>query len=538
MKAITISVLSFLIAPPLHAQDATNKQLSKKIQLLQQQARELQNELNQLQHQLLQQPTQKDESAPGRTAKKHLIKPVKKHLTKPVTKHKKLREKSTSTFHSSNVYVHTLNGHPESVEFNPTALLAEGKVVTFIGGTPVITAPYLGSRPAFSGSDYIVNISSINRDIRLMEQRRQLYRAYQGMGYPTPNTPIIALSGKVEPIGSIGDSYTRDVTADWNLGSAELDASSALNSTVQGYISLAYDPAPPSFSGQRIANSTFGLGMGFVNIGNLDKSPYYFTAGQLFVPFGRFSSAMISAPLTMIMGRTKARPFILGYKSQGASGPFAAIYGFKGDTTLDNSGVGGVNIGYIYNTRYTAGEIGASFISSIDNAGGLQANGARQGNFAGFASFVHGSEAVKTIPAAGVHGTLRFASYNLTAEWVGSRTFRAQDLSFNGHGAQLQALQLEAGKTFMLFNRPSSFALGFQWSKEALALRLPERRFSALYNISIWKDTVESLEYRRDLDYGLNQFANGSAPPGVVNTNTIGTNQAANTVLAQIGVYF
>ncbi len=531
MKDITVFSLSFLMGLPLHAQDNTNEQLNKKIQLLQQQTHELQHELDQLQRQLVQEPPQKSEPKP--------VSKTKKQMLKPETKTKKAPERKLSpTFHDSNVYVHTLNGHPESVEFNPTALLSEGKVVTFIGGTPVITAPYLGSRPAFSGSDYIVNISSINRDIRLMEQRRQLYRAYHAMGYPSPNTPIIALSGKVEPIGSIGDSYTRDVTADWNLGSAELDASSALNSTVQGYISLAYDPTPPSLGGQRIANSTFGLGMGFVNIGNLDRSPYYFTAGQLFVPFGRFSSAMISAPLTMIMGRTKARPFILGYKSQGESGPFAAIYGFKGDTTLNNSGVGGVNVGYVYNTQYTAGEVGASFISSINNAGGLQANGARQGDFAGFASFTHGSEAVKTIPAIGVHGTLRFSSYNLTAEWVTSHTFRAQDLSFNGHGAQLQAIQLEAGKTFMLFNRPSSFALGFQWSKEALALRLPERRFSAVYNISIWKDTVESLEYRRDLDYAYNQFANGSAPPGVVNVNTIGSNQAANTILAQIGVYF
>jgi len=207
MKAITIFVLSFLIVLPLHAQDNTNEQLNKKIQLLQQQTRELQNELNQLQRQLVQHTPEK-------------------HEPKPVSKTKKIPEKKPApTFHNSNVYVHTLNGHPESVEFNPTALLAEGKVVTFIGGTPVITAPYLGSRPAFSGSDYIVNISSINRDIRLMEQRRQLYRAYHAMGYPAPNTPIIALSGKVEPIGSIGDSYTRDVTADWNLGSAELDVS-------------------------------------------------------------------------------------------------------------------------------------------------------------------------------------------------------------------------------------------------------------------------------------------------------------------------
>ena len=53
--------------------------------------------------------------------------------------------------------------------------MADGRVVTFIAGTPVVTSPYLGARPAYDGSDYIVNISSINRDVRLMEQRRRLY---------------------------------------------------------------------------------------------------------------------------------------------------------------------------------------------------------------------------------------------------------------------------------------------------------------------------------------------------------------------------
>ena len=523
MKALTILVLSFLATLPLHANNNNDEQLNRKIERLQQQTRDLQAELSQLQHELV----------------KHTP-PQHKHKIKPLPKTKKSSKKKQITpVHDSNVYVHTLNGHPESVEFNPTALLSEGKVVTFIGGTPVITAPYLGSRPAFDGSDYIVNISSINRDLRLMEQRRRLYRAYKAMGYSTPNTPIIALSGKAEPIGTLGDSYTQDVSADWNLGSAELDAAAAMNNMVQAYISLAYDPSPASYSNQRIANSSVGLGMAFVNIGDLDKSPYYFTAGQLFVPFGRYSSAMISAPLTMVMSRTKSRPFILGYKSQNETGPFAAIYGFKSDTISGDTGVVGVNTGYVFNTGRFAGEIGASFISSMNNAGGMQANGAYQANFSGFSSLLHGSEAVKPIPAVDVHGTLRFASYNLTAEWVGTtQTFRTQDLSFNGHGAQLQALQLEAGKTFRSFNKPATIALGFQWSKEALALRLPTRRFSALYNISIWKDTVESLEYRHDIDFGPHQFANGSAPTGSFNTNTIGTGQSADTVLAQIGVYF
>lgn len=90
----------------------------------------------------------------------------------------------------------------------------------------------------------------------------------------------------------------------------------------------------------------------------------------------------------------------------------------------------------------------------------------------------------------------------------------------------------------MMFDKPASIGVGYQWSKDTLALNMPRHRFSGVYNISIWKDTVESLEYRHDIDYGVTQFGNGAAPMGQVNANTYGTGGSSDTILAQIGVYF
>lgn len=517
MKFSTLFLSMILCTPSLFAATDADKTLHQEVKQLQQESLKLQHQVNQLNHQLT------------HHAKKNVS---KKHPKTPPPK---------STVRDSRVYVHELTGHPESLEFYPTALLSDNQVVTFIAGTPVVTAPYLGSRPAFDGSDYIVNISSINRDIRLMQQRRTLYNAYRQMGYPIPNTPIITISGKVEPIAALTKSYRTSASGDFDLGSAELDTAASVNETVQAYFSLAYNPFPAAFTftNQRVAQSSMGLGMGFINVGDLNKSPFYFTAGQLFAPFGRYSNSMVSSTLPMIMSRTKTRPFILGYKSQGETGPFAAIYGFRGDTTLGNAGAAGVNAGYIFSTANTSGEIGASLISSIDNAGGMQANGSGPSNFGGFASTTNGSEAIKEIPAVDVHGNIRIDRYNFTAEWVGAtEPFRAQDLSFNGVGAQPQALQLEAAATFKAFTKPATLAVGYQWSKETLALRLPEQRISGVFNISIWKDTVESLEYRHDIDFNRNQYANGAAPSGSINANTLGTGHCSDTVLAQIGVYF
>ncbi len=464
--------------------------------------------------------------------KSHSIKHTQQAVIKP-------RSTKGRLYHNSMVRVHTLDEHPESLDFYPTALIADDHLLTYIAGTPVVTSPYLGNRPAFDGSDYIVNISSINRDIRLMQQRRSLYRAYHQIGYPAPTIPIVAISGKTEPMASLNRSYSGSYTGDLSLGSSELDVAAILNDKVEAYIGIAYDESPPAVGGQRVANSAFGLNMGFVNIGNLDASPIYFTAGQLYVPFGRFSSAMISAPLTMRLARTKARPFIIGYKSQQDNGPFAAFYGFKSDTTNGAATVAGLNAGYIFGNRHINGELGASIISAINDATGMQRTDAGPGTFGGFASNSNGTEFVKKVPAVGLHGNLNYDRFNWTAEWVTAiGAFRPEDLSFNGKGALPQAAQMEAGVTFMLFNRPSSLALGYQWSKDTLALKLPQHRMSGVFNISIWKDTVESLEYRHDIDFKTTQFANGASPVGVVNSNIIGTGKASDTILLQLGVYF
>lgn len=529
MKVKKILLALTFLSSPLYAEN--DEQLIQEIKRLQQQSKNLQSQLNTLQKKMV---------SHNSAQSHHQEKTVAKTLDKPSSTEAMKSGRVKDHYHSTRVTVHTPEEvDPESVGFYPTALVADNKVVTYIAGTPVVSSPYLGSRPAFDGSDYIVNISSINRDIRLMQQRRSLYRAYQSIGYPTPQVPIIAISGKAEPDGVISNPFRSSGSADLTLGSNEIDVAAILNKNVEAYVSVAYDASPPEV-GPRINNSAFNLNMGFINIGNLDNSPLYFTAGQLFVPFGRYSSSMISAPLPLNLARTKTRPFILGYKSQEDTGPFAAAYIFNSDTTLGKSGVGGANLGYIYNYNNVTGEIGASYISNIADAAGMQTTSSNMAaTFGGFGSFTNGNEAVRKTQAVDVHGNMAYERFNLAAEWVGAvQSFRPQDLSYNGRGAKPQAVQTELDVTFIAFDRPSSFGIGYQWSKDALALNLPLRSLVGVFNISIWKDTVESIEYKHDIDYNIYQFANGAAPVGGVNATTFGTGQSADTVSLQIGVYF
>lgn len=529
MKLKKVVLALVCLSSPLYAEN--NRQLQRDLERLQKQTQELQAQLTALQKKM---DTRKAKSSVN-SSKQTL--PQKPSAPVEVNKNQN-NDHNMVKYHASTITVHTPNEHPEHIGFFPTALVADRRIVTYIAGTPVVTSPYLGARPAFDGSDYIVNISSINRDIRLMQQRRRLYDAYKSIGYPIPQRPIIAISGKTEPIGTINSAYIGNTDADLTLGSSELDVAAALNENVEAYLSIAYDASPPEV-GPRINNSAFNLNLGFVNIGNLDKTPIYFTAGQLYVPFGRYSSSMISAPLTLNVARSKTRPFILGYKSQESTGPFAATYIYRSDTQLGRSGVGGVNLGYTFAHDDLTGEVGMSYISSINDAAGMQNTVASPGTFGGFGSLLHGSEFVRKTQAMDVYGNISYGRYNFTAEWVGAiQSFRVQDLSFNGHSARPQAVETEVGMTFKAFNRPSSVGLGYQWTQDALALNLPRQRFISVFNISIWKDTVESIEYRHDIDYAAYQFANGAAPAGTINAPTLGTGGSADTVSAQIGVYF
>lgn len=515
---------------------ADNEQLQQEIAQIQEQTKQLQAQINRLKKQLIKAPATK--TVTKRQVNKNKSQPSANQTSQPSTS-KAASKVEQQAFHSSIVSVHTVVHNPESIGFYPTALLADGKVLTYVAGTPVVTSPYTGDRPAFDGSDYIVNISSINRDIRLMQQRRRLYHAYESIGYPVPNIPIISISGKVEPAGIINDTFLNHTTGDINLGSSELNVAAALNDKVEAFMSIAYDDSAPEM-GPRVDNSAFSLNQGFVNIGDLDESPIYFTAGQLFVPFGRYSSSMISSPIILSFARTKARPFILGYKSQEDYGPYAAVYGFKSETSLGHTGLGGVNLGYIINHSGFSGDIGLGYLGSLTDSSGMQnTSSAPYTTFGGFSSITNGSELVKKVPGLDVHGNISFDRYSLTAEWVSAtNNFRVQDLSMNGYGAKPRGAQFEAAVTFMACSKPASIAAGYQWSKDTLALNLPAKRISAVFNISIWKDTVESIEYRHDIDFGRNTYANGATAIGGTNLNTLGTGESADSLIAQIGVYF
>ena len=222
--------------------------------------------------------------------------------------------------------------------------------------------------------------------------------------------PRNVLYTKTDPAIAYGYTPARTFS-DIQLSGANLNVTSEIADWALGALRISYNPSIPSRVTQatvltRSENSNIYLNTGFLTFGNFDKSPFYFTVGQIFLPFGEFSSSMATSTLPSRLGRFRERPVLLGWKQPGddSTGWNAQAFGFKGDTTLGatfvpptdvidpanppisnvakfKGGKGGVIDNGGFNLAYN-GEVskakfgfGGSWIYNISDSGGMQNTG-------------------------------------------------------------------------------------------------------------------------------------------------------------------
>ena len=77
------------------------------------------------------------------------------------------------------------------------------------------------------------------------------------------------------------------------------------------------------------------------------------------------------------------------------------------------------------------------------------------------------------------------------------------ELAFGDNGAEPAALNSELAYTTELRAKETVVAVGYQQSREALALGLPEQRFITSASMTIFTGTTLSLEYYLDQDYSM-----------------------------------
>ena len=391
------------------------------------------------------------------------------------------------------------------------------------GQSFVSTGPYVGIPLQYSGSNLVINSPSVNIDTQLLGIRKSI------LGHLALNDIVkeplhshLLLSGVVEAQANYTNRGGQPSASDIDVSNISLDAFFLGPSDwTLGFIEFSYENASPANSvfnannAYRVSNSRVFVNKAFITIGDFERSPFYATAGQFYVPFGTYSSIMISEPLTKTLGRTKARSVLLGFKQQADNGFYGAAYAFRGDShdeSVSKINNGGLNLGYMFKQGLFKADIGGGVIRNIADSAGMQF-----GN-----NFTNEEQLVHRAPAYNLRGLFSIGNHvDIISEYIGtSSRFNPNDMSFNGHGAKPSALDLEAAYSFFILeNRPSAIGIGYAQTNQALAMGLPLNRYSLLFNTSLWRNTLQSIEIRRDREYAASDRGQGAGlAPTVLQT--------------------
>lgn len=436
---------------------------------------------------------------------------------------------------------------------------------------------YLGQQYQFDGSELIVNSPSILQDLALIKQRQQQSVLSKKNGYPQESNPYLVLSGEVEGQANYAKANGGNYSSNLDLSDLKVAMQAVVSPWVTGFINLEYNngttrhstrfPISAS-SNDAVLNSSLGVRDAFITIGNLTKAPAYGSIGQLFVPFGRYSSAMAVSPITEAF-RTKARALSLGYYQSGDNGFSSNLFAFSaanGTVNQKNRFANyGLDLSYHFTINSMTSEIGAGYISNIASAQGLSDNGNptpcgpnsfNQGHceFAGF-SWLN-KPLANTVGGYDIHAKASFGKFTAIAEYVtAAKKFNVNDLFFMSnhtankvlpandiHGAKPKAFDVQGVYNFMAGNLPTAFALEYAQSSQALAMNIPKQAYAAGLNFDVWKDTIFSLEYAHNKDYAKGDISgsviSNNNQGHVAQASVLGDGKSSNVITAQIDMYF
>ncbi|NJO15999.1 MAG: LbtU family siderophore porin [Thioploca sp.] len=320
------------------------------------------------------------------------------------------------------------------------------------------------------------------------------------------NNNEVSLDGLVKIQGVYHQDYQKHEASDIIAHTVAFGLTARVHEWSTARLSLLYEERLPEVL------TPLEIDEAFITLGNDTVTPIYLAMGQMYVPFGRFESNLISYPLTYEMALIRAQAVQLGFKSASVYG---SIYGFNGNPdddqndTIDNYGS---NLGFAQETDFHSYDIGIGYINSIGNSFTI----------AGILP-VEPTE-YDYVDGLSTHLILNWGNVSLIGEYITAlNEFKVNHFAFAGQGAQPQAWNLEAAYRFNLVGKKLTLAAGYQATEEALALNLPQSRILSALSWAIDDNTTLGLEYAIDEDYDLTDG---------------GTGESAKTATLQLAVEF
>lgn len=328
------------------------------------------------------------------------------------------------------------------------------------------------------------------------------------------------------------------------VSSAALYLDADVSDWTKAHVGVAYSTSnqntynllrPGAYTNSEATSSDASLNLdeAYATIANFAKSPFYLKAGKQYLPFGSYTPfADITPALTQVLSQVNDPAATVGFvTNNGFNGSVYALQGV-GYSNAANTG-----------NRSAIQNYGASLaLNNTYNNIGYNAGFGYLSNMADVTGVAYALTNAAVNPSQGYHqrvgglaGNLgvKYAAFDIGGKWVGAmKKFNSADVAYvengNANGAKPAAWGVDAGYSFPVLAHGSRFGLGYQGSKQAVAVGLvgqdmPRTRYLADYTVNVSKYTDLGFELRHDTDYSV---SNG------------GTGNSTNTAVARLAVKF
>ena len=435
------------------------------------------------------------------------------------------------------------------------AAAAEHIAQSYASGITVTTSNVFDLRSAFDGSDLLTNLPSMNEDMLLLQQHQTFNNILPSNArFAYPHKALLEISGDISATDNTGYSVstpisnaTRKYYNELYLDDAKLDFNAFITPWLGAFLEVGKDSE---------YSYTPGITRGWLTIGNLNVSPVYFTAGYFHLPFGEYSSAMVTNPVTTTMFRITDPAVLIGYVNNGL---YAQGYlnstdksgAISGNDTNDHVSFG-ANAGYKFTKGRYSLDLGLGYNYNVNDAGGFQPITGDMGPWS--VLDVHGEDSLQ-LTNWKLGGKAEFIT-TLGKSPTAPGTSNLM-LTFNNKAAQPMALHVEMDANTNIKDRPFGLFLAYDQTWQAVGLNsapvnstsgasvisnlnsawtnIPQRMVATGFNVSIWQDTIFSMEYRHNFTYKAQGIGAGAAATATAVTQN-GTQE--DIVTAKISAYF
>ncbi len=249
------------------------------------------------------------------------------------------------------------------------------------------------------------------------------------------------------------------------------------------------------------------------------NSDWYLEGGKKWLTFGNYKNDLIYKPLTKALGQTNELTAVIGYGRE----YYANLSLFSPYSRIRSSSLAYYNLNLgAHNKNY---DVGGSYLYSLAESQLFQYN-------KGFGGFLERTIQSK-VPGFAAYVNFNYKQMGTNLTYVTAvHPFQRAELSYNREGAKPQALSIQSSYELTIKKMPVKLIGFYDYSYEALALRIPKQRIGAGLSAYPKPYLTAQFQYFKDYEYSSKDEASG------FNKTILGTSAKVNTFALQFILNF